>query len=150
MHLNDLCAQLPPTVSDGYLPNFLMGCFRRKSITFFNGTTDERTIVYWFQSRHFTIDLRLTNAQTTPLLARQGWVGNTVWNNTTELLSWQITSSYQNHSQWPEPAKLHAIGNSILEFSPSNSYVEDWRQQATQGDFLGLRLYQARNLVTNE
>jgi hypothetical protein len=52
--------------------------------------------------------------------------------------------------QWPEPAKLHAIGNTILEFSPSNVYVEDWRQQANQGLFLGLRLNAAIDLESNE
>jgi len=52
-------------------------------------------------------------------------------------------ANYQNHVQWPEPAKLHAIGNCILEFSPSHVYVEDWRQQVQRGLFLSLRLQSA-------
>ena len=126
------------------IPNFLYGAFRRKSISFFNGLTDENTIVYWFQSRSFSIDLRL-KSQGTPVADRQGWIGNTLWDESKQLLSWAVAdyANYQNHVQWPEPAKLHAIGNCILEFSPSNVYVEDWRQQVQRGVFLGLRLQSA-------
>ena len=127
------------------IPNFLYGAFRRKSISFFNGLTDENTIVYWFQSRSFTIDLRLKSQNGTPIADRQGWIGNTLWDESKQLLSWEVAdyANYQNHVQWPEPAKLHAIGNCILEFSPSNVYVEDWRQQVQCGVFLGLRLQSA-------
>jgi hypothetical protein len=118
------------TLSDIELPQYLMGSFRRKSITFFNGMTDEKTIVYWFQSKSFSIDLRLVDGNNTSIYQRQGWIGDTIWDAKTELLSWHIKHNYQNHVQWPEPAKLYQIGNSILEFSPSNAYVEDWRQQA--------------------
>ncbi len=44
-----------------------------------NGLTDENTIVYWFQSRSFTIDLRLKSQKHTPSTDRQGWIGNTLW-----------------------------------------------------------------------
>jgi len=147
MKLLELCAQLKPTpLSDVVLPHYLLGAFRRKSITFANGLTDEKTIVYWFQSKSFTIDLRLKDPNLTPLLERQGWIGNTIWDDSKQLLSWDVTSNYQNHTQWPEPATLHAIGNTILEFSPSNAYVEDWRQQANRGVYLGLRLFKIENL----
>ena len=47
-------------------------------------------------------------------------------------------------TQWPEPpATLHSIGSCILEFSPSNAYVEDWRQQTRYRFILGLRLVKA-------
>ncbi|MFZ0023481.1 hypothetical protein, partial [Acinetobacter sp.] len=59
-------------------------------------------------------------------------------------------ANYQNHVQWPEPAKLHAIGNCILEFSPSNVYVEDWRQQVQHGLFLGLRLQSALDVQSGQ
>ncbi|WP_111895483.1 hypothetical protein [Acinetobacter sp. MB5] len=147
MNLIELCSKLPVTnLTDLALPRYLLGAFRRKSITFANGLTDEKTIVYWFQSKSFTLDLRLKNASTTPILERQGWVGETCWNQEQQLLSWQLSSNYQNHIQWPEPAKLHPIGNAILEFSPSNAYVEDWRQQVSRGLYLGLRLFKIENL----
>lgn len=153
MNLFQALEQLPASqdISDS-IPDYLYGAFRRKSISFSNGLTDEKTIVYWFQSRTFTIDIRLKSRENTPVNERQGWIGNTVWDDKEQLLSWEVDaeSNYQNHVQWPELAELHAVGNSILEFSPSNVYVEDWRQQAYQGLFLGLRLNSAVNLASNE
>ena len=146
MNLWELIRTLSPTTTQPeVMPSFLYGAFRRKSISFFNGLTDQSTIVYWFQSRSFTIDLRLKSQNDTPVTERQGWIGNTIWNDATQLLSWEVEdyANYQNHVQWPEPAKLHALGNCILEFSPSNVYVEDWRQQVKKGLFLGLRLESA-------
>ena len=152
MNLIELSAELTPTdLSTLQLPTALLGAFRRKIISFFNGETDERTIVYWFQSTSFTIDLRLKDVTQTPILQRQGWLGQTLWDEADQLLSWQVEAhaNYQNHIQWPEPAKLHYIGNCILEFSPSNAYVEDWRQQASQGMYLGLRLEKAIHLASD-
>lgn len=151
MTLSDLRAQLPPTDLDGLaFPQRLLGAFRRKSITFCTGTTDEKTIVYWFQSSTFTIDLRLPDGAATPVPERQGWVGDTLWDATKQQLSWNIHRSYQPHNQWPEPACLHFIGNCILEFAPSGAYVEDWRQQSWSGPFLGLRLVSMLNEQTGQ
>ncbi|WP_278491761.1 hypothetical protein [Acinetobacter gyllenbergii] len=152
MNIINLLAQLEPTAIDDQspLPSYLLGCFRRKSISFFNGMTDEKTIVYWFQSKSFSIDLRLVDANQTAVHERQGWIGDTLWDSERELLSWQVHQNYQNHIQWPEPAKLYPIGNSILEFSPSHAYVEDWRQQAQQGLLLGLRLFQMQHVATQQ
>ncbi|MFG0587150.1 hypothetical protein ACF8D3_03860 [Acinetobacter sp. YQ_14] len=151
MNLEQLLKQLNPTpIADLTLPRYLFGSFRRKSISFYNGLTDENTIVYWFQSKSFSIDLRLPDGNQTALHERQGWIGSTIWDSQTALLSWEIQQSYQNHIQWPEPAKLYPIGNSILEFAPSNAYVEDWRQQANKGLFFGLRLFQIQCLKTEQ
>ncbi|RKG46816.1 MULTISPECIES: hypothetical protein [Acinetobacter] len=153
MNLFQALAQLPASQEvSGPIPDYLYGAFRRKSISFSNGLTDEKTIVYWFQSRSFTIDLRLKSQENTPVNDRQGWIGNTLWDAKKQLLSWDVKahSNYQNHVQWPEPAKLHAIGNCILEFSPSNAYVEDWRQQVHEGLFLGLRLKSAFDVESHQ
>ena len=151
MNLFETLSQLKPiTAASGSVPTYLMGAFRRKSISFYNGLTDENTIVYWFQSKSFTIDLRLKSAAATPIVERQAWVGYTHWDTQTASLSWELSSNYQNHTQWPEPATLHTIGNCILEFSPSNAYVEDWRQQASMGLFLGLRLVKAVHVSTQQ
>lgn len=141
MTLADLLSSLPPTGLDGLaFPSRLLGAFRRKSITFCNGLTDETTVVYWFQSRSFTLDLRLPNGAATSVPDRQGWVGDTRWDDAARQLSWSINRSYQPRNQWPEAAALRFIGNSILEFAPSGAYVEDWRQQSVRGPLLGLRL----------
>jgi hypothetical protein len=153
MNLFEVIKTLKPTIPQPELiPGFLYGAFRRKSISFYNGLTDENTIVYWFQSRSFTIDLRLKSQTGTAVQQRQGWIGNTLWDSTSQLLSWEVKdyANYQNHVQWPEPAKLHAIGNCILEFSPSNVYVEDWRQQVQHGLFLGLRLQSALDVQSGQ
>lgn len=153
MNLFGILKKIPESQNfDDPIPSYLYGAFRRKSISFFNGLTDENTIVYWFQSRSFTIDLRLKHRTETPAHERQGWIGHTLWDAEKALLSWQVAdaSNYQNHVQWPEPAKLHAIGNCILEFSPSNVYVEDWRQQVHSGLYLGLRLKTAVDIESGE
>ena len=153
MNLLEVIKTLKPTIPQPeIIPDFLYGAFRRKSISFFNGLTDENTIVYWFQSRSFTIDLRLKSQIETAVQERQGWIGNTIWDSTNQLLSWEVKdyANYQNHVQWPEPARLHAIGNCILEFSPSNVYVEDWRQQVQHGLFLGLRLQSALDVQSGQ
>ncbi|POU24958.1 hypothetical protein C3420_07010 [Acinetobacter sp. ACNIH3] len=153
MNLFEVIKTLKPTIPQPeIIPGFLYGAFRRKSISFYNGLTDENTIVYWFQSRSFTIDLRLKSQTGTAVQQRQGWIGNTLWDSASQLLSWEVKdyANYQNHVQWPEPAKLHAIGNCILEFSPSNVYVEDWRQQVQHGLFLGLRLQSAIDVQSGQ
>jgi hypothetical protein len=78
MNLLEAIKKLTPTTTQPeVVPSFLYGAFRRKSISFFNGLTDQNTIVYWFQSRSFTIDLRLKSQNDTPVTERQGWIGNT-------------------------------------------------------------------------
>lgn len=151
MTLDELLAALPPTGPDGIaFPQNLLGAFRRRSITFCNGLTDETTVVYWFQSRSFTIDLRLPDGAATPVTERQGWTGDTLWDEATQQMSWAIDRSYQPRNQWPEPARLAFIGNSVLEFAPSGAYVEDWRQQCTRGRLLGLRLHSLLDETTGQ
>ena len=141
MRLADLPHALPPVVpAQPAFPRRLLGAFRRKSITFCTGVTDEATVVYWFQSRSFTLDLRLPDGAATSVSDRQGWVGDTLWDEERQQMSWSIARSYQPRNQWPEPAELRFMGNSVLEFAPSGAYVEDWRQQSFRGPLLGLRL----------
>lgn len=149
MKLADLLAALPPRPLGALpFPRHLLGAFRRKSITFCTGLTDEVTPVYWFQSRSFTLDLRLPGRDDTALTARQGWVGDTLWDAQRGEMSWSVARSYQPRNQWPEPARLAFIGNSVLEFAPSGAYVEDWRQLAAPGPLLGLRLHLLREHAT--
>jgi len=141
MNLAALLERMPRRpLGDLAFPRNLLGTFRRKSISFCTGVTDETTIVYWLQSKSFSIDLRLPEAAATPLTERQGWIGDTLWDAAAGQLSWRIQRSYQPSNQWPEPARLSFIGNCVLEFAPSGAYVEDWRQKSSHGPFLGLRL----------
>ncbi|MFW2830323.1 hypothetical protein [Sphingomonas sp. ID0503] len=151
MTLADLLDRLPRKEIEGLaFPRNLLGTFRRKSISFCTGVTDETTIVYWLQSKSFSLDLRLSEVAGTPVTERQGWVGDTLWDDRTRQLSWEIAKSYQPRNQWPEPAKLSFIGNCVLEFAPSGAYVEDWRQKSCAGPFLGLRLVSAISEATGQ
>ncbi|MFT4027479.1 MAG: hypothetical protein QM676_11855 [Novosphingobium sp.] len=151
MNLAALLETLPRKGIEGLaFPRNLLGTFRRKSITFCTGVTDETTVVYWLQSKSFSIDLRLPEAAATALTDRQGWVGGTTWDEAACELSWHIRRSYQPGNQWPEPARLSFIGNCVLEFAPSGAYVEDWRQRSSSGPFLGLRLVSMINERTSQ
>src|SRR6187455_728894 len=66
MDLLELCSlqgTMPPTSGSvppgGGVPAWTLGCFRRRSISFFNGDADDATLVLWLQSRGLTADLRL-------------------------------------------------------------------------------------------
>lgn len=145
------------------VPDWLLGCFRRYSIMFGNGLTDTKTQVYWLQSRNFTIDIRLpTNVDLIPaksltdyseqellqLADYEAFCANTDWNG--EILSWrQADASLQIHNRWTEPATLKRVGNCMIEFCPSDAYIEDWRlQPSKQGPLIGLHLIEERELAT--
>lgn len=153
---------LPETRSVSSAPDWMLGCFRRHCISFANGESDSTTQVFWFQSRNFTIDLRLPRpverlpakpleectAQELQVLANyEGWAAQSQWDGT--CMSWHGGTSLQIHNRWPEPAELRRIGNCMVEFAPSGAYVEDWRLQPSgPGPLIGLQLLEERNLTT--
>lgn len=162
MNLFEFAAERPyqPATS---VPDWMLGCWKRYSISFADGTSDTRTHVCWLQSRNFTIDLRLPveqdqapakameeyNAQELRALANyEGWVAGSRWDG--RALSWlPADTSLQLHNRWPEPAILQRVGNCMIEHCSSQSYVEDWRLQASApGPLIGLRLVHERNLET--
>ncbi len=138
------------------VPNWMIGAFKRRFITYADGQTDTDMEVYWLQSLRFSIDLRLprfdhqlrsddldnTNPAQQSLLAQhQGWFAESHWNETNQQLSWQAATSLQLHDLWPEPAILRRVGNCMIEFAPNNVLVEDWRlQNQTTGPLIGLQL----------
>jgi hypothetical protein len=140
----------------------MLGHFRRRTISFADGRSDERTQVHWLQSRTFTIDLRLPDGPPLPIKAladypaqqlrvlanHEGWIADSIWAD--GLLSWRGGVSLQLHNRWPEPAQLSRIGNCMIEFAPSGAYVEDWRLQASRGPLIGLRLIDERDAQTGE
>jgi hypothetical protein len=65
MNLLQLAARYPQR-AEGGVPDWMLGHFRRRAISFADGRSDERTQVHWLQSRSFTIDLRLAASARQP------------------------------------------------------------------------------------
>lgn len=145
------------------VPDWMLGFFKRYSISFANGLTDLKTHVCWLQSRNFSIDLRLpsdldqvaakplveyTEEELQQLANYEGWLAASDWDGM--MLSWQeANASFQLHNRWTEPAILKRVGNCMVEFCPSDAYVEDWRlQPSNSGPLIGLNLIEERNLST--
>lgn len=161
MNLLQLAERHPLPAAAG-VPEWMLGHFRRRTISFADGRSDELTQVHWLQSRTFTIDLRLPaeaplavralaeyDAGELQLLANhEGWMADSLWQD--DSLSWAGGVSLQLHNRWPEPALLQRIGNCMIEFAPSGAYVEDWRLQACNGPLIGLRLIDERDVQTGQ
>ena len=160
MTLQELIARHARKAEHG-VPDWMLGFWKRYSISFANGQTDLHTHVCWLQSRNFTIDLRLPlerdqvqakplheySAEELQVLANyEGWKAPSLWDGTA--LSWGDTeTSLQLHNRWPEPAYLRRTGNAMIEHCPSNIYVEDWRLQASApGPLAGLHLIEEREV----
>lgn len=157
MNLTELVQNHPRPASAG-VPAWLLGHYRRRSITFADGTTDRATHVSWLQSRNFSIDLRLSPEDDdlppdldSPtalrrLANREGWAAPSRWDGMA--LSWRDPVSLQLHDRWPEPAQLRRVGNCLIEFAPSGAYVEEWRlQPSAQGPLIGLWLLEEHELA---
>lgn len=162
MTLKDLIKNYSQPAKSG-VPDWLVGCFRRYSISFANGTTDLKTQVYWLQSRNFTIDIRMpieseqvtakpldayTDEELKQLANYEGFSATIDWNG--KILSWNdADAALQIHNRWTEPAMLKRVGNCMVEFCPSDVYIEDWRAQPTSvGPLVGLRLIEEREIST--
>ncbi|MFC3609731.1 hypothetical protein [Stutzerimonas tarimensis] len=161
MNLLELVRRHPNRPSSS-VPDWMLGYFKRRAISFANGRTDTATQVCWLQSRNFTIDLRLplerdqvparALADYSPdelqiLANHEGWEALSHWDG--KALSWSDDTSLQLHNRWPEPALLSRIGNCMIEFAPSGAYVEDWRlQPSAPGPLIGLRLIEERDLAS--
>jgi len=162
MHLFEL-AELGLTTPSESVPRWALGCFRRRSITFFTGVEDDATEVVWLQSRGLTADFRrppgtvrlrgpaeLTNHSLSELVTAaqvEGGFARTRYDG--ELMHWSDWASFQTHAKWPEPGRLQRIGSCLVEFAPSGAYVEDWRSQpAGDGPLLGLLLLDEVDLET--
>ncbi|HQS59167.1 MAG: hypothetical protein B7Y56_07040 [Gallionellales bacterium 35-53-114] len=162
MHLRELIKSHAQAKPAG-VPDWMLGFFKRYSISFANGLSDTNTHVCWLQSRNFTIDLRLPieidqvlakplidySAQELQQFANyEGWLATSVWDG--RMLSWCDTDiSLQLHNRWTEPAILKRVGNCMVEFCPSDVYVEDWRlQPSAPGPLVGLKLLVERELAS--
>jgi hypothetical protein len=160
MNLDELAALGVASASPG-VPPWTLGCFRRRSITFFNGATDSSTQVYWLQSPGLTADLRLypglpsrslppedlSPEELAALARNEGGLARTTWDGTT--MAWSDWTSFQIHDRWPEAGILRRVGDCLIEHAPSGAYVEDWRlQPSPPGPLIALRLEEERDLAT--
>lgn len=162
MTISELLA-LYPMQANTSVPDWILGHYKRYSISYANGLTDMHTQVSWLQSRNFTIDVRMPlnvdqvpvkgMADYTPdelqqLAQYDGWLAKTDWDG--NMLSWRESEvSLQLHNRWTESAILKRVGNCMMEFCPSDAYVEDWRLQPSKpGPLIGLYLLEERELAT--
>jgi hypothetical protein len=138
---------LAPGPTDGGAPAWTLGCFKRRSITFFSGQADTTTQVYWLQTRGLTADLRLPAGRPNAgdPGAVEGGLARSRWDG--QRMTWSDWTSFQLHDRWPEPGVLRRVGECLIEHAPSGAYVEDWRYQPSpSGPLLGLRLVEEREV----
>ena len=162
MNLAELVTLFPMQANTS-VPDWILGHYKRYSISYANGMSDLHTQVSWMQSRNFTIDVRMpleadqlavkAIADYTPdelqqLAKYDGWLAKNDWDGS--ILSWRDAEvSLQLHNRWTEPAILKRVGNCMVEFCPSDAYVEDWRLQPSKpGPLIGLYLLEERELAT--
>jgi hypothetical protein len=159
LHLFDLCESTARNPG-GSVPEWVLGCFRRRSITFYTGLEDAQTEVIWLQSRGLTADFRrglprvnVANRAALGELGREdlialarveGGFARTRWDG--ELMHWSDWTALQTHAKWPEPGRLARVGSCMVELAPSGAYVEDWRFQPCRGGpLIGLELIEERD-----
>jgi hypothetical protein len=146
MNLDQLVDAVGFTRTGPGVPEWTLGCFRRRSISYFTGQVDTTTQVVWLQSRGLTFDLRLDPTRRDQV---EGGLAVSRWDD--GQMSWSDWTSFQPDARWPEPGRLTRVGDCLIEFAPSGAYVEDWRAQSRGAVLLaGLRLEQERVLGTGE
>jgi hypothetical protein len=129
---------------DPVVPEWTMGCFRRRSITFSSGETDTETRVYWLQSGRLCADFRFG----LPGHVEAG-VAHATWDGSR--MRWTEWTALVDRDKWPEAGELRRVGNSLIEFAPSGAYVEEWRLQPHEPGLLaGLRLIDETDRETGE
>jgi hypothetical protein len=147
----------------GAAPDWMMGCFRRRSITYYTGANDTATEVYWLQCRKLSAEVRIpagfpvargrtsfsdySSDELRALADVEGGIAETAWDG--ETMRWASPVAFQLHQKWPEPGVLRRIGDCMIEFAPSGAYVEDWRLQPSRpGPVVGLRLVREYDVDT--
>lgn len=126
-------------------PDWLLGCFRRRSITFYTGASDTTTEVIWLQCRGLSADFRSQAGLDSRwghlehVATFEGGLSRTAWDGRT--MRWFDWTTFQLHDKWSEPGVLQRVGDCLIEFAPSGAYVEDWRiQRSRRGPLVGLKL----------
>lgn len=154
MTLDEL-ANAQPFASPLAVPEWTLGCFRRRSITYATGWEDTDTTVIWVQSHGLTGDIRIprgrpanagrkfladcSKADLIELAKSEGFVARTSWSR--GQMSWSPLAAFQPYDKWAEPGRLERVGPCLVEWAPSGIYVEDWRMlEGSTGLSVGLTL----------
>lgn len=132
------------------VPDWLMGCWQRRSITFTNGDEDNASVVIWLQTMSHYGDLRIppdridlsqrqslqdcSIEELIELSRQQSSGGVCEWDG--QQAHWHGGRRFHAFDAWPEPGDLRRIGPCMIEFSPSGAYIEDWRWQAGSDSLL--------------
>eukprot|EP01083_Nonionella_stella_P142926 443157_1 len=137
------------------IPEWMVGCWKRKSIVNTNGTTDKDSQVFWVQSAcGFYGDLRIPTDRPSKLTMRPKLSEENTWTElefladqladigtlrikdesspTRPLVDFQTKQMFQPVVQYPEPGYLELDASDptrMTEVPPSESYTEDWRLQ---------------------
>ncbi|MCU0953906.1 MAG: hypothetical protein MUC37_04680 [Hyphomicrobium sp.] len=151
----DEIAAAKPKAGTQRVPDWALGCVRRRSITFATGVEDRQTRVFWAQAHGMTGDIRVNPSRPAVpagtklssldhetlirLASVEGGVATTSWNE--PVMSWADWIGFQPYDKYPEPGLMRRIGDCMIEFAPSGAYVEDWRfLPSAPGLLAGLRL----------
>jgi hypothetical protein len=151
----DELARARPFAQPLAVPEWTLGCFHRRSITFANGQEDRDTQVIWLQSHGLTGDIRVSKnrpalngrqsltdcsaAELAVIGQGDGFVARTAFAD--GHMRWDAFAAFQPYDKWPEPGRLERVGPALIEWAPSGVYVEDWRlQPKSSGLSVGLRL----------
>lgn len=154
MTLDELARQAPFALPLK-VPDWTLGCWKRRCITYATGHEDPFTDVIWIQSHGLTGDFRapawrpgtegrsglgdFSPDELRDLACAEGGVAQTGWSG--DRMRWGDWCSFQPYDKWPEPGRLERIGTCLIEWAPSGIYVEDWRLlPGSAGTCAGLRL----------
>lgn len=153
------------------VPDHLIGCWKRHSIAFNDGTVDLTTRVLWLQTASGVADIRisaerpdlrhrtgLTDCSRDELLAlaeQDCFCMTTLFDATTTPYAtalWPISLDlfrFQPVVSFPEPGWLEwkDNGSVMIEYAPSGAYVEDWRL-AEKNPAFAIHLMKTENDVT--
>ena len=166
MTLDDLAAS-QPFATPLAVPEWTLGCWRRRCITYANGAEDTDTQVIRLQSHGLTADIRVpkvrpplvgkehlgdcTDQELARLARAEGSIAETTWSEADGLMSWNTVTAFQPYDRWPEPGRLRRVGTALIAWAPSGIYVEDWRlQPGSTGLCVGLRLVSETGLDGKE
>lgn len=154
MTLDELAAEAPFALPL-QVPEWTLGAWKRRCITYANGHEDPLTDVIWIQSHGLTGDFRapawrpgtegrsglgdFSAQELVELACAEGGVAQTGWS--VDGMRWEDWCSFQPYDKWPEPGRLERVGTCLVEWAPSGIYVEDWRLlPGSAGVCAGLRL----------
>jgi hypothetical protein len=152
------------TATAATVPDWLMGCWRRRSITFADGSEESDGTVIWLQTASHYADLRIpagridlshreclqdcTIDELIALAHQQSSGGICELND--GRARWRGGLRFHAFDAWPEAGDLRRVGSCLIEFAESGTYVEDWRlQDDSGGPFISCELVAERDPASN-